>query len=99
MLAQVPIAHATIGLVIVPFLTASMTLYSSTPPTSPSKTKILHSGSAWYLRRWSINVVLGYLSPPIATPSYTPSVVFAIMLLSSLDIPPDLETYPTEPFR
>ena len=46
MLAQVPIAQATMGFVISPFLTASMTLYSSTPPTSPSSSKSLHSGSA-----------------------------------------------------
>jgi len=34
----------------------------------------------------------GYRSPPIATPSYTPSVFLAIILLSSFESPPYLET-------
>ena len=44
---------------------------------------------------WSKKVDPGYLSPPIATPSNTPSVFIDIMLLSSLDIPPDRDTYAT----
>lgn len=33
-----------------------------------------------------------YLSPPMATPSKTPSVVREMMLLSSLDMPPERDT-------
>jgi hypothetical protein len=44
-----------------------------------------------------MKVVPGYLSPPIATPSYTPSVDLETMLFNSLDIPPDLDTYATLP--
>ena len=56
---------------------------------------ILTMGSSWYLRMWSMKVVPGYLSPPIAIPSYTPFVFREMILLSSFDIPPDLETYAT----
>ena len=56
---------------------------------------ILTWGSSWYLRMWSMKVVPGYLSPPIAIPSYTPFVFREMILLSSFDIPPDLETYAT----
>jgi len=52
-------------------------------------------GFAWYLMMWSIKLVPGYRSPPIATPSNTPFVAFEIMLFSSLDIPPDRDTYAT----
>ena len=44
---------------------------------------------------WSIKLVPGYRSPPIATPSKTPFVAFEIMLFSSLDIPPERDTYAT----
>jgi len=44
---------------------------------------------------WSIKLVPGYRSPPIATPSNTPFVAFEIMLFSSLDIPPDRDSYAT----
>lgn len=33
------------------------------------------------------------LSPPMATPSCTPSVLREMMLFSSLDIPPERDTY------
>lgn len=33
-----------------------------------------------------------YLSPPIATPSYTPLVERETILFNSLDIPPERET-------
>ena len=36
-----------------------------------------------------------HLSPPMATPSYTPSVLREMMLFNSLDIPPDRDTYAT----
>ena len=39
--------------------------------------------------------VVMYLSPPMATPSYTPLVFLMMMLFSSLDIPPDRDTYAT----
>lgn len=45
--AQVPIHQATNGFVILPVRTASITRYSSTPPTSPSITIIFTVGSAW----------------------------------------------------
>ena len=51
----------------------------------------------WYLRRWSMNVEQGYLSPPMATPSYTPLVWCDMMLFNSFDIPPERETYATAP--
>ena len=44
--AHVPMAQAMMGFLMTPFLTASMTRYSSIPPTSPSRTSSLHSGSA-----------------------------------------------------
>lgn len=56
---------------------------------------ILTLGSSWYLSMWSMKVVPGYLSPPIAIPSYTPFVFSDMMLFNSLDIPPDRETYAT----
>ncbi len=39
----------------------------------------------------------GKRSPPIAIPSYTPSVAREIILNNSFSIPPDLETNPTLP--
>lgn len=56
---------------------------------------ILTLGSSWYLSIWSMKVVPGYLSPPIAIPSYTPFVFSDMMLFNSLDMPPDRETYAT----
>ena len=38
-----------------------------------------------------MKVDTGYRSPPMATPSYTPLVVWLMMLLSSLLMPPDLD--------
>jgi hypothetical protein len=38
-------------------------------------------------------------SRAIAIPSYVPLVTRERMVLSSLDIPPDLVTYPTDPGR
>jgi len=52
-------------------------------------------GSAWYLMMWSMKFVPGYRSPPMATPSNTPSVAFEMILFNSLDIPPDRDTYAT----
>uniref|UniRef100_A0A6B0UL89 Putative secreted protein n=1 Tax=Ixodes ricinus TaxID=34613 RepID=A0A6B0UL89_IXORI len=69
MLAHVPMHHATRGLLRTPLFRASHTSYSSTPPTSPSSTSIFTWGSCSYLVRWSMKVVPGYLSPPMATPS------------------------------
>ena len=35
-----------------------------------------------------MKVLPGYLSPPMAMPSYTPSELREMMLFSSLDMPP-----------
>ena len=43
-----------------------------------------------------MNTEPGYLSPPIATPSYIPSEFRAIILFSSFERPPDLDTYATD---
>jgi hypothetical protein len=42
-----------------------------------------------------MKLVPGYRSPPIATPSSTPFVALDMMLFSSLDIPPERDTYAT----
>lgn len=44
------------------------------------------------LRIYTQQVRASYLSPPMATPSKTPSVVREMMLLSSLDMPPERDT-------
>ena len=74
------------------FMVATLHFNANREYTSPRTTIILTSGFSWYLITWSMNVVPGYLSPPMATPSYTPSVVREMMLLSSLDMPPDRDT-------
>mmetsp|Transcript_43613 Transcript_43613/g.130766 ORF Transcript_43613/g.130766 Transcript_43613/m.130766 type:complete len:292 (+) Transcript_43613:1025-1900(+) len=97
--AHVPLTHATTGLVMAPALSASTTPYSSAPPSSPSTTIILTCGMFWKRRQWSDNVDPGNVSPPMAMPSKSPSVARESTLYISFDMPPLLDTKPTEPGR
>ena len=82
-----------------PFLTASITLYSSVPPTSPRRIIYLTSGLLSILIRLSINTEPTKRSPPIATPSAIPSALIAMIFESSLNRPPERVTSPQEPAR
>ena len=84
--------HAINGFVMRPDVMASQTSYSSAPPDFPNNTSILQSSLFSYRSKWSTNREPGYASPPIATPSQTPSEFLQIILLSSLLMPPDLLT-------
>lgn len=66
---------------------------------SASKAVALACGMFWKRRQWSDSVDPGKLSPPMAMPSYSPSVARASTLYISFDMPPDLETKATEPGR